>query len=376
MARRILILSSDTGGGHRASAQALRSAFKERFGDSVNVHIVDILSKYLPKPLNKLPKSYPFLAGDAPWLWRLLYNQTDRYPKQAHAVNRLVGRIARRIVNRVYDSFKPDLIISVHPIAQEIGLAPLIKFKKHTPFVTIVTDLTTAHTLWFNPKVDGCFLATEETKKLAQKAGMDPDKIHLIGLPIKTEFAKPKPDKIELRKQLDLDDKPTVLLMAGGDGLGSITKIATNVAKSFKGQLIIICGRNRKLEKRLKKQFWPIKVIIKGFVDNVFDWMNASDCLITKAGPGTIAEAMACGLPVLLNGFIPGQEHGNVDYVLKHGIGKFSKKPREVAKIIDKWFEKDNQELNQMAENAKKIANPSASYQIVELIARQYLSER
>lgn len=76
-------------------------------------------------------------------------------------------------------------------------------------------------------------------------------------------------------------------------------------------------------------------MVLKGFVDNMDQWMNASDMIITKAGPGTIAEAFICGLPVLLNAFIPCQEEGNVDYVLQNKAGAFSKDPDRIAAIVE-----------------------------------------
>jgi 1,2-diacylglycerol 3-beta-galactosyltransferase len=72
---------------------------------------------------------------------------------------------------------------------------------------------------------------------------------------------------------------------------------------------VVICGRNEKLMEKLNASTWSpeMNVVVKGFVDNMHQWMGASDCIITKAGPGTIAESLICGLPLLLNGFVPGQ---------------------------------------------------------------------
>lgn len=63
-----------------------------------------------------------------------------------------------------------------------------------------------------------------------------------------------------------------------------------------------------------------LQITIKGFVDNMPEWMTASDMIISKAGPGTIAESLICGLPVLLNGFVPCQEEGNVPFVLNNKV--------------------------------------------------------
>ncbi len=111
-------------------------------------------------------------------------------------------------------------------------------------------------------------------------------------------------------------------------------------------------------------------MIIHGFVDNMPDWMAACDCIVTKAGPGTIAEALVRGLPILLSGFIPGQEEGNVPYVVDNGAGAFSTDPEEIARIVARWFGPDREQLAVLAERAKKMGNPDATLHIVEEVAK------
>ncbi|CAL9222734.1 unnamed protein product, partial [Arabidopsis halleri] len=95
-------------------------------------------------------------------------------------------------------------------------------------------------------------------------------------------------------------------------------------------------------------------------------WMGACDCIITKAGPGTIAEALICGLPIILNDYIPGQEKGNVPYVVDNGAGVFTRSPKETAKIVANWFSNNKEELKKMSENALKLAQPEAVFDIVK----------
>ena len=87
---------------------------------------------------------------------------------------------------------------------------------------------------------------------------------------------------------------------------------------------------------------WPTPVHVLGFVENMPVWMSAADCLVTKAGPGTIAEALACGLPMVLSDFVPGQEEGNVGYVQDHGVGVFSADPAEIARVVLDWLRAGN----------------------------------
>ena len=137
----------------------------------------------------------------------------------------------------------------------------------------------------------------------------------MSGLPIRPAFWKFSKPKSSLKKKLGIEPKSkTVLLMGGGDGVGGLSTIATEIAKKlqnskFVSQIVVICGHNQQLQKQLREHKWPqmVRTRVEGFVNNVDEYMGASDCLVTKAGPGTIAEAMTRGLPLILSSFLPGQ---------------------------------------------------------------------
>jgi 1,2-diacylglycerol 3-beta-galactosyltransferase len=100
------------------------------------------------------------------------------------------------------------------------------------------------------------------------------------------------------------------------------------------------------------------------------EWMAACDCIVTKAGPGTIAEALISGLPIILSGFIPGQEEGNIPYVLENEVGLYGKSPEEIATIVQRWFTHERGQLAQMTARARKLGKPQATFQIVQSIAQ------
>ena len=131
-------------------------------------------------------------------------------------------------------------------------------------------------------------------------------------------------DKIDiLRKELGLKPSiPTVLVVGGGDGMGGITQVATTMGKKLasdainddnddtsdddKYQMVVVCGKNKAAEDELLTHAWGkgVTVQVKGFVNNMDEWMRASDAIVTKAGPGTIAEASICGLPCMLSSYL------------------------------------------------------------------------
>uniref|UniRef100_A0A0D3H700 monogalactosyldiacylglycerol synthase n=2 Tax=Oryza TaxID=4527 RepID=A0A0D3H700_9ORYZ len=360
--KKVLILMSDTGGGHRASAEAIKAAFIQEFGDDYQVFVTDLWTDHTPWPFNQLPRSYSFLVKHGP-LWKMTYYGTaPRVVHQPHfaATSTFIAReVAKGLMK-----YQPDVIISVHPLMQHVPLR-ILRSKgllDKIPFTTVVTDLSTCHPTWFHKLVTRCYCPSAEVSKRALKAGLQPSQIKVYGLPD------------ELRRELGMDEYlPAVLLMGGGEGMGPIEATARALGDALydevlgepTGQILVICGRNKKLTSRLQSINWKVPVQVKGFVTKMEECMGACDCIITKAGPGTIAEAMIRGLPIILNGYIAGQEAGNVPYVVDNGCGKFSKSPEQIAKIVADWFGPRSDELKMMSQNALKLARPDAVFKIV-----------
>ncbi|CAI0376642.1 unnamed protein product [Linum tenue] len=372
--KKVLILMSDTGGGHRASAEAIKAAFYEQYGDDYQVFITDLWSEHTPWPFNQLPRSYNFLVKHGT-LWKMTYYASA--PRLIHQSNFAATStfIAREVAKGLM-KYQPDIIISVHPLMQHVPLR-ILRAKgllQKIVFTTVITDLSTCHPTWFHKLVTRCYCPSTEVAKRALKAGLQPPQIKVFGLPVRPTFVKPVRPKEELRREQGMDeDLPAVLLMGGGEGMGPIEATAKALGDSLYdenlgepiGQVLVICGRNKKLANRLASIDWKIPVQVKGFVTKMEDCMGACDCIITKAGPGTIAEAMIRGLPIILNDYIAGQEVGNVPYVVENGCGKFSKSPKEIARIVGQWFGPKKEELKAMSQNALKLARPDAVFKIV-----------
>lgn len=374
--QRILILMSNTGGGHRASAEALKAGFTQLYGERFQVDIIDLLIDHLPRPLNLLPNTYSFLVNEAAWFWKLLW-KTGNHPVTIRRLSTVVAHLGRESVARTFLAYQPDLIVSVHPLVQEFTLYALRRMKRRVPFVTVVTDLATAHPLWFNPAVDACYVASKEAYALARRVGLRPKQLYLYGLPVRPAFAQPPQNDAELRHRLGLQaNLPTVLLISGGEGVGPVEAIARQLDETLSksgpavGQMVVVCGRNVRLRQKLASHQWRIPTVVHGFIDNMPEWMAACNCIVTKAGPGTIAEALISGLPIILSGFIPGQEEGNIPYVLQNQVGSYGHSPQEIANTVYHWFTDGCDQLAQMTARAKALGKPQATFQIVESIAQ------
>lgn len=376
--KRILILMSKTGGGHLASAQAIQATFAAKYGSQVEVTIVDLLMDYLPWPMREAPKSYGWIANRTPWLWSTLY-RAGHTSWIADPIIEATVRLSASSIMEMFVHYRPDLVISVHPLVQELALHALERLHAKIPYAIVITDLATLHPLWFHTEATRCYVASDAAFQAGLEAGLRRDQLRMFGLPVRPIFSHPTRPRSELRAELGMHpDLPAVLLVGGGDGIGRVAVIARAIGKELSargrppftiGQMVVVCGRNKRLQTTLAAEDWRVPVQVHGFVNNMSDWMSACDCIVTKAGPGTIAESLIRGLPILLSGYIPGQEEGNVPYVVDNQVGVFASEPAAIASQVARWFGPDRASLARMTENAKRLANPNSTENIVTDLA-------
>lgn len=366
---RVIILTADSGGGHRAAAQSLTDAVEDR------AHVVwlNLLDEHTPFPLNKLSDLYGPCVTYAPGLYHLLYRSVSTRSRMMLAARAAYPFVRRAIVAPLLVQ-EADLVISVHPLLNDVPLWILRSAGLHTPFVTVVTDPVTASAAWFCPDVDLCIVATEPAREIALACGLTPRQVRVIGLPIRRAFQYVRGrQKPPARTHVGLAaDRPLVLMSSGGAGVGRLLPIARSLAGRLADhpahpQLAIIAGRNRELHQRLVSESWPLPVQVLGFVENMADWMAAADLLITKAGPGTLAEAACLGVPTIITEYIPGQEAGNVLWATQHGAGIYEPHPAGIATLVDDLLRPDNPALGQMAAHARNLSRPDAAAEIARV---------
>jgi 1,2-diacylglycerol 3-beta-galactosyltransferase len=200
---------------------------------------------------------------------------------------------------------------------------------------------------------------------------LSPEQLKVVGLPVAQRFSHLSKDKTALREKLGWEkDRPVVLLVGGGEGMGPLEQMAQAIdAAGLEVTLVIITGRNSRLKNRLEAYPWKIPVHIYGFVREMPDFMGASDFLVTKAGPGTISEAFIAELPIILYSKMPGQEDGNVYYVENEGAGVWAPHPDRVVEILREYL--THPEKRQKAVDAcRRLAKPDAASNIAREIGR------
>jgi 1,2-diacylglycerol 3-beta-galactosyltransferase len=372
---RVLILWSDTGGGHRAAARALTDALK-LLDPTCIVTVADPLIGQGPAVVRRLASLYSPMIRRSRAAWGALYHTSNTRPAFA-AIRAVFGHGVRKSVVELLQKHDPDVVLSVHPLLNHISHQAIRKSGRPRALMTVITDLVDFHRGWTFSQADLVIAPTELARKVALRRRVPADRIKLLGLPVDLRFRPPAPgEKQALRRRFGLDERRfTVLVMGGAAGVGHlIQQVRTLAWEPYQWQLVVVCGRNEKLKRRMEELRFATPTLILGFVDYMPELMRACDMVVSKAGPGAIAEALATGLPLIITGFLPGQETPNVDYVVDSGVGQFAPKDADLLDEV-RVLAEGGPTWREMARKAAELAHPYASSDIAReclLLAARY----
>lgn len=365
----VLFLFSDTGGGHRSAAEAIIEALELEFPDRFTTEMVDFFKDYAPIPFNRMPDLYPQLVK-APRLWEAGFYATDGRAR-ARVLTSAFRPYATRAAKKLLRDHPSDIIVTTHLAANSMGLWALGRNRERR-FISVVTDPVTTHALWFDKRADLILVPTEYARERAIDYHMPPEIVHVVGQPVADRYCAPPGNKHDLREKLGWHQRRFIaVIIGGGEGMGPIEQTASAIDDSVPNiELAIVAGRNEKLKKKLEAHAWKNPVHVYGFTRDLPDFFRAADALITKAGPGTIAEALNAALPMILYSRVPGQEDGNVTYVQREHVGVWAPTPQRVVQALSRWVE-NPEEREQYAANCQRVAHPDAARKIAHFIAGQ-----
>ena len=317
-----------------------------------------------------LPDAYPLVVKHWPALWQWTFETYGPVVTEERMASIWSG-YCQPYFNLLLQRFRPDLIITVNPLLLAVLFRVLDSLESPIPVASVVSDLIAPHSSWFHPRLDLAFVPTSSGATAARKAGVPAAAIRVYGLPVRREFVDIDLDKGAAKSELGFRaDLPLLLVTGGGEGMGAnssllprlMAAVATGSIPDL--QLAVICGRNDSLRKQMQAQFGNQKVRIVGYVDNMHDWMAASDVAVTKAGPNTIMEAAAMGLPLIVSSFIPGQEEFNPAFVRRHQLGCYAAGVEEQLDVLTEWLG-DQELLTRLSRQAATAATKAAGSLIV-----------
>ncbi len=367
--KRIVLLYADAGGGHRSAAQAIAAGIRMLYADRYEIQFVNGF-RLLPPLLGRLDIDYPMWVTYGRMLYALGFHISNGR-RQVVAIRRAFEPISDKLAEDIIKTAPADVYVSCHLVYNQTMPSVIHRLGNPAKFMNVVTDLVAGHAAHYAPDVDYCIVPNEESARDAIANLVPAEKVIVAGQPVLPDFQQRLGKRRETREALGLDQSmPVVLLMGGGDGMGRLELTAREIAFSnLPVQLIVVCGRNQRVKHNLEFINPRIPMRVFGFVDNVPELMGAADILVTKAGPGTIAEGFIAGLPIILYDRVPGQEEGNVDYVVTRGAGAWCPFPWVVVKQIRQWLSEPGR-LEALSRASAALAKPDSALEIAKIVAR------
>jgi 1,2-diacylglycerol 3-beta-galactosyltransferase len=371
----IHVLFHDAGGGHRNAAVALKAVCEQQTRPwKANLVQFQELTDHLDvlRRLTgiRIQEQYNILLRNG-WTWGSVY-----LLRILQLTIRIFHKPLVRLLANYWREHPADLLVSVIPhFNQEIAESWHSVYPAR-PFVTIITDLADfPPRFWIEPIPDqivivGCERAEQQARDFGKT---EKNLFRASGMILRPEFyAEQKESPIAIRGSLGLDAKlPTAIVLFGGYGSNVIYDIVQQIDTArLPLQMILVCGKNEKLAARLRAAKWNLSLHIVGFTREVNRLMHAADFLIGKPGPGSIAEAMISGLPVLVecNSSTLPQERYNTEWVEEKQVGVVVKSLKNAVPAVRSLLEPGK--LAALKHNVKSLQN-RAVFEIADFLTTQ-----
>lgn len=372
---KILIISSDTGGGHRSAAKAIAEGLNKFWhGKSFAVRIIKAVEES-HRITEKLVNVYNWvLRNRQHWMKYLYWIMNKVRPETREFFHKRCIGFCREI----FEKWCPHVVVSVHPLTQHIFARILkeLNLAEQIPLVTVVTDPCYGFWKgWACNDVSLYLVANEDARKQLIDYGITPEKIKISGMPIHPKFHEvDEKDAQEARQAFGLNpEKFTVFVNAGWIGGGNIPQIFREFAKGdLDVQAIFLAGKNEELkreaEELAKSAKFPIKVI--GYSDEIEKLMQSANVMVSKLGGLTTFEALACRLPIIADATTPPmpQEAGTVNLLKERGAGILLEKPSDIVPTLQNLVS-DSNKYAMMRAATSGLTIPDSTRIIIEEIA-------
>ncbi len=379
--RKFLFLYLNTGNGHLTPARRLKESI-ERYYPEEDFHIDLVHGFAQSQHIARfwVETGYRVSSATNPAMYSFTYDVTQRRIP-LYITKMLVSWRTTRYLYRLIKEKNYTDIVCFHFMLTPSVRRVIRRLERKINFTVVVTDPFSVHGAWFIEKDVDIVFFSEEVKKRASDAYGFPPKTLWRKQDIKifpfilSSIFKPIDDYSELRKKLGLDpNKKMVLVAGGGEGLPNMMQLMAQFAlQKFPYTIVAVCGRNKSaytLLTNFAKIYPKMDIRALGYINNMHEYIQASDCVVTKAGASTVMEILACQKPIIFSTFIHGQELGNVQFVVRNKLGWFLRSPKAIHEKIDQLFS-DAAYRKSIQENLKSISIPSDNRAISTYIVEE-----
>ena len=367
-----IIITTPLGNGHNSVAQAISSYLTEQQVENVILDIYEYiqpkLKEFISKGFNLSMKSLTLvkdLASD-------IYDLNERRDVTSeYSISHFTNQMLASKLNKFITEYNPDMIICTQVYAAQVVDVLKGNGKVSAIAIGIITDFT-VQTYWEDVEnFEYIVVGSELLGYQLKKRKIQQERVLPFGIPIAGKFSV-KRSKEEACSLLEIDaSKKNVLIMGGGMGFGDIDKYIEEIDQSdLDLQMIVVCGNNKSLFKKLQGSDTQKKMLVLGYVDKVDILMDASDCILTKPGGITTSETLAKGLPMIMIDQLPGVEDRNVEFLLNNGAALFATKTFSIDEALHLLLE-DPQRQQNIQMSIKRLAKPNSTKNLCDFLIRE-----
>lgn len=326
--RRVLIVSASIGTGHMQAARAIEEYWTQVEPDAQITH-VDFLDTDTLSIDNILKGTYIKMIDVFPMLYELVY-RVSKGERKGSLLQTALSWLLKSRMMKLIQKMQPDVVIFTHPFP--CGAAAILKRQGHidVPLVAILTDFS-SHQFWMYPQVDAYFVATDGMIQEMTRCGIQEERIHVSGIPVRRSFFKNTINHYEMKKPV------TVLVMGGGLGMGSLEQALQHLdAVDAIDEIVVVAGQNTSLYESLldRSESMKKKTTVHGYVSHVSELMQNATLLVTKPGALTCMEAVTVGLPMVFFNAIPGQEEANALLLEQRGCARWARDIHNLEDVV------------------------------------------
>jgi UDP-N-acetylglucosamine:LPS N-acetylglucosamine transferase len=335
MKKHIDFYTIDIGGGHIAPAMAIKEQFDLLGYRDVEVHVVNL---GLALGANFLRYIYRFYWNSAlryPPLINAFYRGADN-PFMIKIIDRILGITILPKFVQYLEHEKPDLVVSTYFTFTHY--LELLKRVGQLDAITVVLNPEPfdSHYVWFSPAFDWSLVFSEKSRDEIAQKGILASRLKVFQFPVKPSFARRKESKATLRRRLQLDLKPfTALFFFGAEGVGPVKKyIMMLLERKLQIQAVVICGRNERLRRDLGTlaagSTGTMRIVVRGYVTNLADYIAAADVVVGKSGPNQVFETLVQGRPLIISSFLANEKE-TTNWVIGNRVGWLTRTPGQLA---------------------------------------------
>ncbi|MBL4933808.1 MGDG synthase family glycosyltransferase [Clostridium paridis] len=366
MIKNILILSSDfTGHGHKSITESLCEQLDKN--KDIKTHIVDGFTLG-GNILVNVGKAYGPITRKSEALWELIWDISSSKPSLINEIIEL--KIKENFISLIKE-LNPDLILTLHPNFNGSILNILEKNNIKIPVITLIADLISISPLWADPRASYVISPTIEAKDKCINYGVSGENIKIFGFPVRSRFYN---NVLPYKEDINLgtDSPLNCLIMSGGEGSGNMKKIAETLLDNFNCTVKIIAGRNKALKNKLETSLcskYGNRAEIYGFTKDIHNLMQTSDIAFIRASPNVMMEAIACNVPFILTGALPGQEKDNPVFAEKYNLGVVCTDIHKIKNLISDLIANNAEKLISIRTSQRIFNNPHIAENIVDFIS-------